>query len=131
MSDLRDPLDDLLAEIPAYVVPDARAAWAAGARRRTRHRVAVVAGAAVVNPLLDRELSGAPGPMAVVYQRNSEDVFGWWVADERGRTWQVPQTDLIDDYPPALSPDGRLLGYLSTQDTYVVHDLVSGEENGF
>lgn len=37
---LHEPLHDLLAEVPSYVVPDARAAWAAGARRRTRRRVA-------------------------------------------------------------------------------------------
>lgn len=37
---LHEPLHDLLAEVPSYVVPDARAAWVAGARRRTRRRVA-------------------------------------------------------------------------------------------
>jgi len=37
---LHEPLHDLLAEVPSYVVPDARAAWTAGARRRTRLRVA-------------------------------------------------------------------------------------------
>lgn len=52
MSDLRDPLDDLLADVPTYVVPDARAAWAAGARRRTRHRVVVGACVTVVVTLL-------------------------------------------------------------------------------
>lgn len=163
MNDLREPLDDLLADVPAYVVPDARAAWAAGARRRTRHRVAVVACVAVVmalaaglvtwlptavepqpadgdgvggyparvlEPLVERELPLEPGPMAMVYRRNGNGVSGWSVADARGRTWSVPQEDLIDDYPPALSPDGRLLGYLATPDTYVIHDLVTGELNG-
>jgi len=37
---LHEPLHDLLAEVPSYVVPDARAAWTAGATRRTRRRVA-------------------------------------------------------------------------------------------
>jgi len=45
-SDLRDRLDDLLAEVPSYVVPDASTAWRAGGRRRVRRRV-IVAGAAV------------------------------------------------------------------------------------
>lgn len=44
--DLHDRFEDLVADAPTYVVPDARAAWAAGARRRVRHRAAV--GAAVV-----------------------------------------------------------------------------------
>lgn len=163
MNELRDPLDDLLAEIPAYVVPDARAAWAAGARRRTRQRVGVGAAAVVVvallagavtwlprtvepqpadggsvggyparvlKPWIARDLPEEAGPMAMVYRRNGGGVFGWWVANAGGRTWPVPQQDLIDDYPPALSPDGRMLGYLATQDTYILRDLVTGVENG-
>ena len=38
---LHEPLHDLVAEVPSYVAPDARAAWSAGARRRTRRRVGV------------------------------------------------------------------------------------------
>ena len=48
---LHEPLHDLLAEVPSYVAPDARAAWAAGARRRTRRRVAT-GGLAVLLVLL-------------------------------------------------------------------------------
>lgn len=164
MSDLRDPLDDLLADVPTYVVPDARAAWAAGARRRTRHRLGVVAAAClavalvagaiawlpsriephpadgggvegyparVLAPVLARGLPDAPGPLAVVYRRNGEDASGWWAADSRGRTWAVPQRDMIDDYPPALSPDGRMIGYLADPTTYVIRDLVTGDETSF
>lgn len=162
MNDLRDPLDDLLAEIPSYVVPDARAAWAAGARRRTRHRVGVVAAvvlvvgllagavtwlphtvepqpadsddlgvggypARVLKPWISRDLPPAPGPMAMVYVRTDS----WWVADAEGHTWRVPQEGDASVYPPALSADGRMLGYLADDATYLVRDLVSGEQTVF
>lgn len=42
-SDLRDRLDDLLADVPPYVVPDGRSAWRTGRRRRTRRRVIAAA----------------------------------------------------------------------------------------
>ncbi|GAA4378908.1 hypothetical protein [Nocardioides caricicola] len=164
MSDLRDPLDDLLSDVPTYVVPDARAAWAAGARRRTRRRVgvaaavtvvvALVAGAVtwlprtvepqpadgegvggyparVLKPLVARDLPLAPGPMAMVFQRNGEDIYGWWVASPRGHAWPVPQQDMIDSYPPALSADGRMLAYLHTPTTYVIRDLTTGDSTTF
>lgn len=58
--DLHDRIDDLVAGVPAYVVPDARAAWAAGARRRTRHRVGVLAAAAIVVALLAGAVAWLP-----------------------------------------------------------------------
>lgn len=60
MSDLRDPLDDLLADVPTYVVPDARSAWAAGSRRRTRRRIAIGAVAAVVIAVVASAVSWLP-----------------------------------------------------------------------
>lgn len=161
MSDLRDPLDDLLSDVPTYVVPDARAAWAAGARRRTRRRVGVVAAVAVVvalvagaitwlprtvepqpadgegvggyparvlKPLVARDLPLAPGPMAMVYRRNGHDVSGWWVADAQGRSWEVSQPDVIDSYPPSLSPDGTKIAYLANPTMFTIRDLT--EANG-
>ncbi len=46
MTDLHEPLEHLVAEVPVYVVPDARRAWRVGARRRLTRRIG--AGAAVV-----------------------------------------------------------------------------------
>ncbi|CAI9416857.1 hypothetical protein [Nocardioides sp. T2.26MG-1] len=46
MTDLRERMEHLVDEVPAYVVPDARRAWAAGARRRLARRIG--AGVAVV-----------------------------------------------------------------------------------
>ncbi|WP_243058920.1 hypothetical protein [Nocardioides sp. SR21] len=161
MSELRDPLDDLLTEIPAYVVPDARTAWAAGARRRTRRRlgvvaavvavVALVAGAVtwlpraiepqpadgegvggyparVLSPAVDRELPMSSAPLAMVYRRNGHDVSGWWVADAQGRSWEVSQPDVIDSYPPSLSPDGTKIAYLANPTMFMIRDLT--EANG-
>ncbi|GAA4741358.1 hypothetical protein GCM10023350_27450 [Nocardioides endophyticus] len=58
--DLRERLDELVADVPAYVVPDARAAWSAGARRRTRHRIGVVAGALAILALVASAVSWLP-----------------------------------------------------------------------
>jgi hypothetical protein len=58
--DLHERLDDLVADVPTYVVPDARVAWASGARRRARHRVGVVAAAAVVAALLAGAVAWLP-----------------------------------------------------------------------
>lgn len=57
---LRDPLHDLLSGVPSYVVPDARSAWAAGARRRRRRRVAALAAVAVVVAMLAAALGPLP-----------------------------------------------------------------------
>ena len=132
----------------------------AGARRRTRHRVAVgavavavlavLAGAVtwlpqtlepvpadsdgagvdgypahVAEPWATTDLPASPGPMAMTFKNASG--FSWWVAAADGHSWPVPQVDMIDSYPPALSMDGRMLGYLADLRTYVIEDLVSGE----
>ena len=161
MSDLREPLDDLLAEVPAHVVPDAREAWAAGARRRTRRRagvaaavviaIAAVAGlvrvlphasdvqpaggagstgypAHVDQPWLLRDLPERPGPLSALVETSSG---GWLAAAPAGGVWRVPQDDPIDSFPPALSDDGRMLGYLSGHTTFVLRDLVTGDETRF
>lgn len=78
----------------------------------------------VAQPWAERDLPEAPGPMAEVYERSGGS---WWVASADGRTWRVPQEGMIDSYPPALSPDGRRLGYLADRRTYVIRDLGSGE----
>jgi hypothetical protein len=159
---LREPLDDLLAELPSYVVPDTGAAWAAGSRRRTRRRVAGAAVVVIVAMLAtlsvgvlprsrdvapagtDQTVSGypshvedswfrhdlpsRPGPLAAVLKTGG---FTWLAVGPGGRAWTLPQTDPIDDFVPALSADGRMLGYLSGHTTYVVRDLATGEETRF
>ena len=161
MTELRDHLDDLLAEVPAYVVPDVPAAWRDGARRRTRRRLgvaaAVVAAIAVVAGLTQvlpragdvppagepgsigypahvdkrwflHDLPDRPGPISAVLET---DVATWWAAAPGGGVWRVPQQDLSDSYPPALSDDGRMIGYLSDRSAYVLQNLVTGEETRF
>ncbi|KQW48701.1 hypothetical protein ASC77_08160 [Nocardioides sp. Root1257] len=58
--DLHEQLDDLVVAVPTYVVPDARAAWTTGARRRTRHRIAVGATAIAVLAVLASAVSWLP-----------------------------------------------------------------------
>ncbi|GAW50719.1 MULTISPECIES: hypothetical protein [unclassified Nocardioides] len=166
MTDLRDPLEDLVAEVPSYVVPDAAGAWRAAARRRTRRRVgaaaAVVAVVALVAGLVSvlprtgdvppagdlgsgvqgypshvekpwpwagRDLPARPGPLAaVMWSANDAE---WRAVAPDGRNWRVPQPGAIDDYPPALSADGRMIGYLAGRTTFVIRDLVNGEETLF
>jgi hypothetical protein len=162
VSELRDPLDDLLAEIPAHVVPDARAAWAAGARRRVRRRLGAVAAVLVLvalagalvaglpravhvtpadgddggvdgyparieKPWFVRDLPDRPGPLAAVFESDAD----WYAVSARGTVWRVPQGGAVDSFPPALSADGRMIGYLTGSTTFVLRDLVTGEETSF
>jgi hypothetical protein len=163
MTDLRGPLADLVAEVPTYVVPDARSAWDAGARRRRRRRlgaaaavvvlVALTAGlinvlprsadvppadgerdgvdgypARIEKPWFLHDLPDRPGPLAAVVETSGG---GWVGVSARGRVWRIPQGDPIDSFPPALSADGRMLGYLAGHTTYVLRDLQTGEETSF
>jgi hypothetical protein len=160
VSDLRDPLDDLLAEIPAYVVPDARAAWAAGARRRSGRRVGVAAVAVVALALVAGLASVLPSANDAQPATGSGDLGypahvdkpwflhdlpdrpgpvsavvasdgAWLAAAPDGRAWRIPQEGLDGIYPPALSDDGRMLAYLSGPSTYVLRDLLTGAEQTF
>ncbi len=163
MTDLHDPLEDLVADVPSYVVADASVAWAAGRRRRTRRRVggAVAVAALVVlvggfvrtvpqavplqpaggsesgpvdgypsqveKPWFERTLPERPGPVAALLG----EAGAWHAVAADGRIWRLTADDLSDDYPPALSGDGRLIGYLSSPSGYEIRDLVSGETTSF
>jgi hypothetical protein len=159
--DLHDRLDDLVSDVSSYVVPDARTAWAAGARRRARHRVAVGAVAAVVLALLagaavwlPHTLDPAPAhpdgagvdgyPARVMKPRVTRDLPDEpgpmaMVYDGPDRRWWTASADghtwrvpgSDSEYTASLSPDGRLLGYLAAHRSYVVHDLVTGEMTRF
>lgn len=159
---LHDSFEDLLADVPDHVVPDARAAWSAGARRRARRRVGMVAAAVaaiglvaglaswlpsdrdvppagepggspgypahVDDPWLLGELPERPGPLSALLETPSLE---WLAVSPTGQVWRVPQDDMIDSFPPALSDDGRMIGYLTGHETFVLRDLVSGEETRF
>lgn len=81
-----------------------------------------------------RDLPARPGPLAAlvrtVHHREGYDEQGPWLAvSPTGTLWRI-----IDgsEYYPALSDDGRYLGYLD-EDTrrYVIRDLVAGTRQDF
>ncbi|HEY0948728.1 hypothetical protein, partial [Nocardioides sp.] len=74
-----------------------------------------------------RDLPDRPGPLSAVIGAN----LRWYAVSPEGNLWRVPQSDPIDDFPPALSADGRMIGYLAGHTTYVLRDLTSGEETSF
>ena len=83
-----------------------------------------------------RGLPDRPGPVAALLQTVEEhethdEPDGWHAVAADGHRWRVPST-ASDQFPPALSPDGRLLGGLTADEgPYVVRDLVSGERTVF
>ncbi|WP_155372701.1 TolB-like translocation protein [Catellatospora vulcania] len=80
------------------------------------------------------ELPERPGPVAglveIVDQESETD--GWHVFSEHGHLWRLaPHFGGTGDWP-ALSPDGRRLGYLTDQDgPYVIRDLATGRTTSF
>lgn len=159
---LHDCLEDLVVDVPDHLSLDARAAWAAGARRRARRRIGVMAAVVVLvalvaglvswlpsdrdvppagqpgsspgypahvdDPWLLRDLPERPGPLSAVMELPGQE---WLALSPDGEVWRVPQDDMIDSFPPALSDDGRMIGYLAGHETFVLRDLVSGEETRF
>uniref|UniRef100_UPI00356B4C29 hypothetical protein n=1 Tax=Nocardioides sp. TaxID=35761 RepID=UPI00356B4C29 len=164
MTDLREPLEDLVAEVPAYVGADAGAAWRAGRRRRHRRRLGTVAAVAalvvlaggvvnqlpraseppvaggdpapgvtghpghVLKPWFERDLPDQPGPLALLVHEGGSQ---WHGVSAEGRTWRVGADVPVDDFPPVLSEDGRMLGFLDDGSGYVIRDLVTGAEHRF
>jgi hypothetical protein len=154
---LRELLDDLAASEPVPTPGLAERAWVDGRRRRLRSRlqVAVAAAAALalvalVTPGLPaqvgvpqfagggaqgvhgyperigrqwwvRDLPDRPGPVAAVLDAASS----WYAIRADGHRWRLPGEAGLQ--VPALSQDGRMLGYLArTEGPYVLHDLVTG-----
>ena len=68
-------------------------------------------------------LPAKPGPIAALIDTDS----GWQAVSAQGHRWSLP---FVADFTPALSTDGRYIGYLAdgAQDRgpYAVRDLVSG-----
>jgi hypothetical protein len=94
MTDLREPLSDLVREVPRHVVPDDlhRTAWAAGRRRRWRRRAVTTAAAGAVLAILAPVLTPATDWIRSVEPagtRSGPSVGGfpqrighqWWVRD--------------------------------------------------
>jgi len=86
----------------------------------------------VPRPLLVQDLPSRPGPVAGVLVT---DVSGTIVVDGDGRSWRMPDAFERSDFVPALSADGRRLGFMervSDQTSqYVIADLVTGERTEF
>jgi hypothetical protein len=155
-ADLRELLDDLAASEPVPRPGLAERAWIDGRGRRLRSRlqVAVAAAAALalvalVTPGLPaqvgvpqfagrgaqgvdgyperigrqwwvRDLPDRPGPVAGVLES-----YSWYAVRADGHRWRLPGDAGLQ--VPALSQDGRMLGYLAgTDGPYVLHDLVTG-----
>jgi len=155
--DLHERLDDLVTDVPVYVVPDARAAWSAGARRRTRHRVVVGAAALVVLVVLASAVSWLPrtfdhapadGGRSGVQGYPSRIDKPWIMRDLPDRPGPVAGIVLADDgfdvvsgtgrvwrLSPlglagdtvALSADGTGLAYFRSRGVFVIQDLLTGE----
>lgn len=158
MSDLRARLDDLLADTPSYVgVPDAPAAWRAGARRRVRRRIGAGALVVVVALLVGAGIGALPRPGTVQPADREGGADGYptrvagvadadparpgsmagfaltlegdrYLVSADGRVHPLPTPTFLADSFPALSDDGRMLGYLETETRYVLRDLVAGTE---
>ncbi|MDI1464114.1 hypothetical protein QEZ54_24305 [Catellatospora sp. KI3] len=74
------------------------------------------------------DLPDRPGPLAGLVEINGPDTFGWRALSQHGNQWRLPQGIGTGDWP-ALSSDGRRLGYLAAQEgPYVLRDLVEGTQ---
>lgn len=130
MTNLKDPLSDLVREVPRHVVPDdlARTAWAAGRRRRWRRRTAVTGAAAAVLALLGPTVTSTSGWVGSVGPAGSEGgpvVEGY--PERIGHQWWV--RDLPDAPGPLAGVMGRSTddGPPSTRE-YVVAFSASGHQ---
>lgn len=75
-----------------------------------------------------RDLPARPGPLAAVMLVTSADGgrYGWRAVSPTGHQWRFPTETFASAYP-ALSADGRYLGYLEPDATHVrIRDLVAG-----
>jgi hypothetical protein len=140
---LRDRLDDLLAEVPGHVSADPASAWQAGRVRRTRRRALSVAVAVVLAALvtlstqvLPRVLTpapagepgggiGHPARLELPWRTSplpadvSSPIAGWVRRDE---TWYAvtPRGALLSRsgidgrFVPSVSPDGSRVAYMTS-----------------
>lgn len=71
-------------------------------------------------PVLD--LPAKPGPIAGLLSNGDE----WWAVSPNGHRWTVPGAT-TNGVLPALSGDGRFIGYGNSRGGYTIHDLVGGK----
>lgn len=142
-TDLRDRLDDLVAEVPDHVTADPRAAWGAGARRRTRRRVGLVAAVAALAVAGGLAVLGVrppglqpadtPGAGATAYPTRIDNTIrtrdvddtdgpvagvmevngGWSAVAVDGGVFRLFGAEATA-YLASVSPDGLKVSYLST-----------------
>lgn len=83
----------------------------------------------IPRPITLTDLPDRPGPMAGVMQLDG--IAEWVVVDAAGRSWRLPDVSSWEGAVPALSDDGRMLGYLRDvayrRSEFVLIDLVTGE----
>lgn len=83
------------------------------------------------------DLPDRPGPMvallsAVDVSETATESDGWYAVRPDGLRYRLPEVGHEIDAYPALSDDGRLLGYLEgPEGPFVVRDLVTGEVTAF
>jgi hypothetical protein len=80
-----------------------------------------------------------PGPLAALLNRDS-DTLTWYAVSPHGDQWRLPQSLPFDIYP-ALSPDGRYLGFYedpahrmvdnAAHGHYFLRDLATGHDTVF
>jgi LPXTG-motif cell wall-anchored protein len=75
-----------------------------------------------------RDLPARPGPMAGLVNGRGIGV-GWWVVRSDGHRYRLSSA-VANDSRPALSADGRRLGYVAADGgSFVVADLVTGRRS--
>jgi hypothetical protein len=82
----------------------------------------------IEKPWFLRDLPERPGQIAATVEL---DDGRFLAVSASGGVWEIPQSRRARDFFPSLSADGRMIGYLRDQGTYVLRDLVSGEETEF
>jgi hypothetical protein len=80
-----------------------------------------------------RTLPDRPGPVAALVEAGPDDgPILWYAVTETGHRWRLPAPLTGNDIYPAVSRDGRRIGYLlGDRGPYVIHDLVAGTRTEF
>jgi hypothetical protein len=72
-------------------------------------------------PVLD--LPSKRGPIAGLLSNGG----GWWAVSPNGHRWNLSGAGGTGGALPAVSADGRLIGYPNARGRYTIHDLVTGD----
>jgi hypothetical protein len=82
-----------------------------------------------------RTLPDRPGPVAALVEagpNDGPDPIAWYAVTENGHRWRLPAPRTGSADYPAISRDGRRIGYLlGERGPYVIHDLVTGTRTEF